>query len=148
MSEKETGPIGTTEKKEPTPDELRAAEKRRYEKVSESDLKLVVDNELTKIHFEQVVSRNKLRKDYDDLVLQKKNTMNAIGKVTIQMKKLDVEDSEELRTFQKNTELVAKLKQKTDMEAQLKNMQLSLGDTEKYIKEIVGIVPEVLRKKN
>lgn len=135
-----------SEEKEPTPQELKDAEKRRYEKVDEQHVRLVVDNEKSRVHFEQVVTRKKLREDYEQMTLRKNQILGQLSQQKKQLKNVDVEDTEELRAFKEMLDKVQKLGQKTNIENQIKGLEEQLEDNERFMKEISGIVPEVLRK--
>lgn len=121
-------------------------ERRTLEKQGKEYVLTVVDDEYKVTQIKRY-SREEMFENYDLVMSTKAQLKGAITTTKNQLKGLkDVEDTEELRSFLKMLEQAQGLRKKQELESQLKSQEEQFEKTKDQERELVRVVPEVLRR--
>ncbi len=108
--------------------------------------KLTIDNDETGEHFVKLHSKGMLKEIYrDDLKPNKQGLDANIAQIKSQIKKVNVEDTPELRRMIAMQKKAIELQKKEQLELQLKKMEEDRDTVALHMKEIETAIPEVKR---
>ncbi len=122
-------------------------EERTLKKLSKNEFELRTELKEAKLVTIKGYKREELRDIYKELKLRRDQAGMQKAKIEKDIKKLDVDDSRDLREFMDKMVMASKLQDLDKLTMQMDLVKKDLGTLAKQMKEISSAVPEVLRDK-
>uniref|UniRef100_A0A6M3JKE9 Uncharacterized protein n=1 Tax=viral metagenome TaxID=1070528 RepID=A0A6M3JKE9_9ZZZZ len=120
---------------------------RELKKTEDNEYTLKIDDTTNRHYTTVILKKDKLREIYLQLVTHKVGVLNNLNNVKSQLKKIDVEDSPELRKLMIDVKKLEQLNKKMELENQLSSLENELNKSLSEMKEITNVMPELLRSK-
>lgn len=110
-----------------------------------NNFELITNDKEMKLKTVKGYNKKELKEIYSQLIAQKNGLLANQAQHKAELKKINVDDTTELRDFIKKIEAAQQLQQKTKLEEQLKMINADILKSIAEAKEIRAVIPELGR---